>query len=195
MQAQKKKVNLALFASGSGSNAEAIIRHFEGHSKVKVSLIVSNKPNAGVIERANRLQIPFHIVPKADFNNPNSILEILDKHEVDWIILAGWLLLIPEYLVAKFENGIINIHPALLPKFGGKGMYGRHVHDAVLAAGEKDSGITIHFVNKHFDEGAVIAQYSVPIKKSDDVNDVEGKVRELELQNYSQVIEKTVLSN
>ena len=188
-------MNLALFASGSGSNAEAIIRHFEGHSKVKVSLIVTNKPNAGVIERANRLQIPFHIVPKADFNNPNSILEILDKHEVDWIILAGWLLLIPEYLVAKFENGIINIHPALLPKFGGKGMYGRHVHDAVLAAGEKDSGITIHFVNKHFDEGAVIAQYSVPIKKSDDVNDVEGKVRELELQNYSQVIEKTVLSN
>ncbi len=193
MQAQLKKVNLAVFASGSGSNAEAIINHFRQHELVSVKVVITNKENAGVINRAKRLKVPFEIITKSDFNHAEAVIKALDDYGIDWIVLAGWLLLVPEYIVTRFKNRIINIHPALLPKFGGKGMYGHHVHRAVKKSHEKESGITIHFVNERFDEGAVIAQYSVPIGEADGAAEIEEKVRALELLNYSPEIEKAVL--
>lgn len=194
MQAQLKKVNLAVFASGSGSNAEAIINHFRQHEWVSVKVVITNNENAGVIDRAKRLKVPFEIITKSDFNHSKAVIKALDDYGIDWIVLAGWLLLVPEYIVTRFKNRIINIHPALLPKFGGKGMYGHHVHKAVKESNEKESGVTIHFVNERFDEGAVIAQYSVPINEADGATEIEEKVRALELLNYPSEIEKAVLS-
>lgn len=194
MQAPEKKINLALFASGSGSNVEAIVDYFKDDDRIDVTLIVSNRINAGVIARTKKLEIPCEVVPKKEFENSEKVIELLTKYNVNWLILAGWLLLVPKYLVAKFENRIINIHPALLPKFGGKGMYGRHVHEAVKESGENESGITIHYVNEYFDKGAVIAQHRVDLADDDNAEEIERKVRELELSNYASEIEKTVLS-
>jgi phosphoribosylglycinamide formyltransferase 1 len=187
-------INIAIFASGSGSNAEAIVHHFELSADVRVELIVTNRSGAGVIERAERLNIDWAYVPKSDFEDEELVLAILEEHKIDWIILAGWLLLVPAFLIKGFNNRIVNIHPALLPKHGGKGMYGRKVHEAVKAAGDVASGITIHFVNERFDEGKVIAQFSASINHDDTIDDIEQKVRQLELDHYPPTIEKLLLS-
>ena len=180
---------IAIFASGSGSNAENIANYFKD-SEVEISLILSNKKDAYVLERAKNLSIPSFVFNRADFYDNDTVIKELQKHEIDLVVLAGFLWLIPESLIAAFPNQIINIHPALLPKYGGKGMYGMHVHEAVKEAGEKESGITIHFVNENYDEGAIISQHTVALSPSDSADDIASKIHELEYEFFPLAIEK-----
>jgi phosphoribosylglycinamide formyltransferase-1 len=186
--------NIAIFASGSGSNAQKIVEHFVGHSNIKVSIILCNNPDAGVIARAKNLAIPLCLFNREDYKS-GKVLEILQTQNIDWIVLAGFLWLIPKTLVAAYPNKMLNLHPALLPKFGGKGMYGHFVHEAVVATGQNESGITIHFVNEHYDEGGIIFQASYPVEPSDTPADVAAKGQVLEHQYFPIVIEQTILAN
>lgn len=181
---------IAIFASGSGSNAENIAHYFENNASVTVSLILTNNANAYVLERAKKLGIPAKIFSKDEFLKSDEILHFLVENNINLIILAGFLLKIPENLIKKFSNKIINIHPALLPKFGGKGMYGNHVHKAVVAAGETESGITIHYVNEHYDEGKIIFQAKCAIIDTDTPEDVATKIHKLEYEHFPKVIEE-----
>ncbi|HOI33441.1 MAG TPA: phosphoribosylglycinamide formyltransferase, partial [Bacteroidales bacterium] len=158
---------LAIFVSGSGTNMERISTYFKDHSKIKVSIVVCNNPEAGAIARANLLDIPVLMIDKHSFKNPEILLEELYKNHINWIILAGFLWLIPKVFIQAFPNKIINIHPALLPAYGGKGMYGEKVHQAVIKNGEKQSGITIHFVNEQYDAGAIIFQQQLEIQSDE----------------------------
>jgi phosphoribosylglycinamide formyltransferase-1 len=184
--------NLVLFASGSGSNAEKIIEHFKGSDQVQITHIYCNNPSAGIIQRAERLGIPCRVFDRESYKN-GTVLKEVQSLRTDWIILAGFLWLIPADFVKAFPQKIVNIHPALLPKFGGKGMYGHFVHEAVVAAGEKESGITIHYVNEHYDEGATIFQSSFPVLPSDTPEDVAKKGQVLEHRDFPRVIESLVL--
>lgn len=185
--------HIAIFATGGGSNAQKIIEHFENHPKVKVSLIISNKKNAGVLERAAVKNIPTLIINREEFYQTENILQKLDTFQIDFIVLAGFLWLIPTYLVKSYVNKVVNIHPALLPKYGGKGMYGMNVHRAVHAAKEAESGMTIHYVNEHYDEGNIIFQAKCTLQSSDSPEDIAKKVLQLEHQHYSKVIERLIL--
>ena len=156
-------VNIAIFVSGGGTNCENIIKYFEGSEKVRIVLVVSNKANAGAIARAQRLGVPSVVVPKARFNDREVILPLLEEYSVDFIVLAGFLLVVPGFLIDEYDHRMINLHPALLPKYGGMGMYGHHVHEAVKAAGEKETGMTVHWVSRAVDGGEIIAQFSTPI--------------------------------
>ncbi|NND34277.1 MAG: phosphoribosylglycinamide formyltransferase [Saprospiraceae bacterium] len=186
-------IRLAIFASGTGSNAQKIIQYFEESDDVEISLIVSNKANAGVLNFAEHYDIPSMIIDRQFFYHTKQIVFELNHQSIDYIILAGFLWLIPSYLVKAFANKIINIHPALLPKYGGKGMYGLHVHDAVKKAGENKSGITIHYVNESYDDGAIIFQTSCEIYPEDLPTDIQKKVQILEHKYYPEIIEKIVL--
>jgi phosphoribosylglycinamide formyltransferase 1 len=181
---------IAIFASGSGSNAEKIAQHFAHHPSVEVSLILSNNPQAGVIARARKLNIPVVLFDKKTFYETRKIIELLQNQGIDLIVLAGFMMLIPEPMVRAFPQKMVNIHPALLPKFGGKGMYGHFVHEAVVAAHETESGITIHYVNEHYDEGAIIFQDSCPVAANDTPEMVAAKVQVLEHQHYPAMIEQ-----
>ena len=183
-------MNIAIFASGSGSNAENIAHYFKGNRDVNVSLIVSNKKDAYVHERAKRLCIESVFFQKSDFETTNKVLDYLTSKQIDFIVLAGFLLKVPENLLKAFPSRIINIHPALLPKFGGKGMYGDAVHKAVVEAGETESGITIHYVNENYDEGAIIFQAKCPVLEGDGYEDVAEKVHTLEYTHFPVVIEQ-----
>lgn len=185
-------INIAIFASGSGSNAENIFEYFKNSEKIKVSLILSNRKNAYVLERAEKMNVEGIYVYKDKFNNKDELLSILQERNIDFIVLAGFLLLIPEFLIEAFPNKIINIHPALLPKFGGKGMYGDNVHRAVLEAEEKESGITIHYVNKDYDKGKIIFQESFEIEENMRMEELVEKIHELEYNHFPKVIEKTI---
>jgi phosphoribosylglycinamide formyltransferase-1 len=181
---------LAIFASGSGSNAEVISEYFANRSDIEVSLIFTNNPMAGVIKRACRLQIPVVFFDKKTFYHTGKIQQILQNEGIDLVVLAGFMLLVPPSLVKAYPNKMINIHPALLPKYGGKGMYGQFVHEAVINAKEQQSGITIHFVNEHYDEGNVIFQTTCDIEPTDTVEDLEKKIHILEHENYPRVIDE-----
>lgn len=184
---------IAIFASGNGSNAENIIRYFkEKERAAEVCLVVCNRKEAGVYERCQRLGIDILHVPKAEINSIEKMLPILENYSIDYIVLAGFMLMIPEFLLERFPRCIVNIHPSLLPKYGGKGMHGHHVHEAVVAACEKESGITIHYVNEFCDEGEIIFQASVPVLKSDTPEDVENKIHDLEKKHFPRVIEEIV---
>lgn len=185
---------IAIFASGSGTNAENIIRHFQGNDKVSVSLILSNKSDAYVLERARRLKVPFVVFPKEDWVAGDKVLTVLQDHCIDFVVLAGFLIRVPDALLHTYPDKIINIHPSLLPKFGGKGMFGDRVHKAVVAAGEKESGITIHYINEHYDEGNIILQVKCPVLPGDTFEDVAKKVHTLEYQCYPAAIENILLS-
>lgn len=187
------KKNLAIFASGSGTNAENIVNHFKISPVAEVRLILSNKPNAFVLERARKLNLPTQVFDKKDFYDSNKVLNTLAEHKIDWVVLAGFLWLVPNSLIRAFPNKIINIHPALLPKFGGKGMYGDKVHQAVIEAGEPVSGITIHLVNEHYDEGRVLFQASCPVVAGDTPQSLAAKVHQLEYTYYPQVIQDQVV--
>lgn len=187
-------IKIAIFASGSGSNAERITEYFSSNDHVEVSLILTNNPAAGVIERAQRLNIPTLIFNKKLFAKTDKIVEILQSEGIDWVILAGFLWLVPSNLTRAFENRMINIHPALLPKYGGKGMWGHHVHEAVVANKEKETGITIHYVNEHYDEGKVIFQAKCEVTERDTPESVAAKIHELEYQYFPEVIYKEILS-
>ena len=184
---------IALFASGSGSNAEKIATYFADNASVEISLILSNNPKAGVIDRARRgfdrrLHIPVLLFDRSTFYDTDKITQFLINQKIDLLVLAGFMWLMPAELVRAFPDGIVNIHPALLPKFGGKGMYGHFVHEAVVAAQETESGITIHYVNEHYDEGQIIFQAHCPVSPTDTADDVASKVQALEHTYYPRVI-------
>jgi len=181
---------IAIFGSGGGSNAQAIIDHFEHHKMIEVALIVSNKQDSFILERGAKHNIQTAVFTKTDFKSAEKILKTLAENNIDLIVLAGFLLLIPSYLVEAYPNQIINIHPALLPKFGGKGMFGMSVHRAVAEAGENKSGPSIHYVNEKFDEGKIIAQFKVAIEKEDTPEIIAKKVLALEHKHYPEVIEQ-----
>ncbi|MFT4031436.1 MAG: phosphoribosylglycinamide formyltransferase [Siphonobacter sp.] len=183
---------LALFASGSGTNVENIVQYFRHHDQISVELILCNNPQAGVIARAERLGIPLKLFNREQFRS-GEVLDWLQQAQIDWIILAGFLWLVPHSLVAAYPNRILNIHPALLPKYGGKGMYGLRVHEAVVKAGERESGITIHLVNEHYDEGNIIFQDAFTVEPTDTPEQVAHKCHQLEYQHFPGVIEKAVL--
>lgn len=182
-------VNIAIFVSGGGTNCENIIRYFEGSEKVRIVLVVSNKANAGAIARAQRLGVPSVVVPKARFNDEEVMLPLLKEYSVDFIVLAGFLLVVPDFLIDEFDHRMVNLHPALLPKFGGMGMYGHHVHEAVKAAGEKETGMTVHWVSRDVDGGEIIAQFRTPIEPDDSPDDIAAKEHILEMEHFPQVIE------
>ncbi len=187
-----KKVRLAIFASGSGTNAEAIVKYFHHHPLVEVSGIYSNNPSAYVLQRARKLQVPAYVFNRQELNDP-AFVDKLEAQQVDLIVLAGFLWLLPANLVARFPQRIVNIHPALLPKYGGKGMYGQHVHEAVLTNREKESGITIHYVNERYDEGAVIFQARCAVHPDDTPDTLAQRIHALEHKHYPEVIEKIAL--
>lgn len=182
--------NIAVFASGSGTNAEKIFEKFAQHPKGRVKLLLTNNPKAGVIGRAARFNVPVQVFDKSILYGTDDVLKWLQKAEIDFIVLAGFLLKIPENIISAYQNNIINIHPALLPAYGGKGMYGIHVHRAVLEAGDQLTGITIHLVNEKYDAGKIILQVNCPINPTDTPEDVAAKVQKLEHQYYPEVIEE-----
>jgi phosphoribosylglycinamide formyltransferase-1 len=182
---------VALFASGSGSNAENIVRYFLNNEAVSFPLIVSNKKDAYVHERAKQLEIPSYTFKKEGFEN-GEVLRLLREAGIDFIVLAGFLLKVPENLLKAYPDKIINIHPALLPKFGGKGMYGSHVHEAVVANKETESGITIHYVNENYDEGQIIFQAKCEVLPTDSPDDVAAKVHALEYEHFPRVIGRSL---
>lgn len=186
--------NLLLFASGSGSNALNVCQYFESNAHVRISGLICNNPNAAVIKKMEALGIPVYLVNRAEFNQAEIMLPIISRFEPSLICLLGFLWKIPAFMVDAMPHKIINLHPALLPKFGGKGMYGHHVHEAVKAAGETQSGISIHWVNEHFDEGEIIAQFSFDVASTDTADDIAAKVHELEQKHVPSTIEK-VLDN
>ena len=187
-------MRIIFFASGSGSNVENIIRYFENNDYFTFPLILSNNPNAYVHERAKALNVPSLTFSREDFLSGERILSILKEYKADMIVLAGFLLKIPQVLIDAFPQRIINIHPALLPKYGGKGMYGDRVHQAVVEAKEKESGITIHYVNENYDEGNIIFQAKCAVESSDTPEIVAQKVHKLEYEHFPKVIERLVIN-
>lgn len=187
--------HLAIFASGTGTNARAIIQYFSKNPEVTIAAIICNNPKAGVREVAKNLDVPFYLVTRKDFYESNDTPELLKALNVDLIILAGFLWLIPENLLHAFPGRIINIHPALLPAHGGKGMYGTKVHAAVLAANDKETGITIHYLNENYDEGKIIFQQKVPVEPGDTIESIAQKVHVLEHEWYPKIIERMLFQS
>ncbi len=179
---------IVIFASGSGSNAEKIILHFNKNEQVNVAGVLTNNPNAKVLDKAKKYAVPTIVFSKQELEN-GYIFEKINQMQPDLIVLAGFLLKFPQAIIAAYPNKIINIHPALLPKYGGKGMYGKHVHQAVLDSNEKETGITIHYVNEHYDEGGIIFQKRINIKNCKTAEEIAEKIQELEHHHFPKVIE------
>ena len=192
MENNMKKTRIALFVSGSGSNCENIIKYFETSPLVCCALVVSNKADAYALVRAERLGIPTTVLPKAQLNDPEATMPLLRQYDIDFIVLAGFLPLVPDYLIEAYPKRIINLHPALLPRHGGKGMWGHHVHEAVKAAGDTETGMTVHYVTNVCDGGEIIAQFSVPLSPDDTVDDIAEKEHQLEMAHFPQVIEQVI---
>ncbi len=186
--------NIAIFASGTGSNAKKIVDHFKHREGINVSLIVSNNPSAKVLEMAGNEGVPTLVISRHSFYEKNNILKIFNEYFIDYVVLAGFLWLVPTYLVKAYENRMVNIHPALLPKFGGKGMYGMNVHNAVKEAGEKESGITIHYVNEQYDDGDIVFQKTCGLSVDDTSHTIAKKVQILE-HRYFPIIVENLVSN
>ena len=184
--------NIAVLASGNGTNAENIIRYFQDSESVHIGLVLTNRETAFVMERARCLNVPSVYIPKEEWKEGMSVLALLRDRKIDFIVLAGFLARVPDCILHAYPNKIINIHPSLLPKFGGKGMYGNRVHEAVVAAGEKESGITIHYINEHFDEGKIIRQYKCPIWPGETAEQLAEKVHALEYEYYPQIIAELI---
>lgn len=190
--ASHKICKIAIFASGGGSNAREIIKYFRSNKSIVVALVVTNNAKAGVIQIAENAGIPVAIIDKKQWANPQKIISILRTHEIGLIVLAGFLLLIPPFLIDLYKDRIINIHPSLLPKYGGKGMYGHFVHEAVKNSGDAISGITIHLVNEHYDDGKILYQHSCVINKEMTTEEIAAAVLQLEHKYYASVIENYV---
>jgi len=187
------KRKIAIFASGSGTNAEEIIKYFQDHENIEISMILSNNPKAFVLQRAEKHKIPHQVFTRNEYYKERKVDRILKSGGIDFIVLAGFMWLVPERFVKNYPNRIVNIHPALLPKYGGKGMYGNFVHEAVKKNNEKESGITIHWVNESYDEGNIIFQAKCTLNSDDTPDDIASKVHKLEYLHYPKVIEKVVL--
>lgn len=187
-----KKVKIAIFASGTGSNARKIIEYFTAHLNIEVALVVCNKPKAGVLEIAADHNIETLVIERELFFDSNMYIDILKKYEIDFIVLAGFLWKIPPAFIAAWPKHIINIHPALLPKYGGKGMYGQKVHEAVIANGESESGITIHYVDELYDHGDIILQEKCSVMGNESPESLANKIHELEHKHYAKLIEEVL---
>lgn len=185
-------IELAVFVSGGGTNCENIIRYFSGSDRVHVALVIANKPGIPALEKAGRLGVPTRVLPKADLNREDVLLPLMREYSIDFIVLAGFLLVIPDFLIREYDHRMINLHPALLPKFGGMGMYGHHVHEAVKASGEAETGMTVHWVSGMVDGGEIIAQFRTPISPDDTPDDIAAKEHVLEMEHFPQVIEKVL---
>jgi phosphoribosylglycinamide formyltransferase 1 len=188
------KFRIAIFASGSGSNAEEIIKHFSQHQHIKVVLVLTNNPQAFVLDRAKQLNVPSKVFSREMFRQPGEVLQWLNESKVTHVVLAGFLWLLPEYLIKAYPDRIVNIHPALLPKFGGKGMYGPKVHESVKAAGDKETGITIHLVNEKYDEGKILFQGRCNVEDSYSPEKIAECVHKLEYEHYPKVIEQWIMN-
>ena len=185
-------LRIAIFASGTGTNARQIIEYFSNLPSVKVEMVLTNNPAAGVIERAGKLGVQTIVFSRKEFYEQSVIDNLLMKHNIDFLILAGFLWLIPAGIISRYAGKILNIHPALLPKFGGKGMYGNRVHEAVIAAGEHESGITIHEVNERYDEGKTVFQAVCPVLEGDTPETLAARVHELEYRYFPETIERWI---
>ena len=184
---------IAIFASGSGTNAQKIMEKFQDHPTISVRLVLSNNPDAYVLSRARQFHIPTLTFSRPELYQSNHIMDILSVQGIDYIVLAGFLWLIPAYILKAYPNRIVNIHPALLPNYGGKGMYGRRVHEAVIAAKENESGISVHFVNEKYDEGQIIFQAKCLVESGDTPEILAARIHELEHKHYPKVIERVIL--
>lgn len=187
-----KKKKIAIFVSGSGTNCESIIQHFAGSDLAEIALVWSNRADAFALKRAEKYGIPTIVMGKKDFVDADKVLPALEEYGIDFIVLAGFLLMIPDFLVQAYHRRMVNLHPALLPKFGGKGMYGHHVHEAVKAAGEQETGMTVHWVSEVCDGGEIIAQYKTPLTPEDTPDDIANKEHELEMKYFPKVIEQVI---
>lgn len=185
-------INIAVFVSGNGTNCENIIKYFQDDNDINISLVISNRQDAYALKRAAKYGVTCKVLSKSEINDEHIILPILQKFSIDFIVLAGFMLIVPEFIINKYYNKVINIHPSLLPKFGGKGKYGHHVHEAVKAAGETETGITIHFVNNICDGGEIIAQFKINLTQHDSVEDIESKIHLLEQKHFPNVIKDVV---
>lgn len=185
-------VNIAIFVSGSGSNCENIIRYFQQNNEVNIALVISNKADAYALTRAKNLNVPSIVLPKAEFNDRTKVLNLMKENKIDFIVLAGFLLIIPDWLIDAYPKRMLNLHPALLPKFGGIGMYGHHVHEAVRKANETETGMTVHWVSNVCDGCEIIAQFRTPITPNDTPNDIADKEHVLEMEHFPQVIESVL---
>ena len=185
-------INFAIFVSGSGTNCENLIKYFSDSERYRCALVVSNKPEAHALERAEHLGVATAVTPKPQLNDVDIMMPLLQQYNIQFIVLAGFLPLIPDFLIDAFPRRIINIHPALLPKYGGKGMWGHHVHEAVKAAGETETGMTVHYVTPVCDSGEMIAQYKVALSPDDTAEDIAAKEHQLEMKYYPQVMEKVL---
>lgn len=182
-------MNIAIFVSGSGSNCENIIQYFQNNKQANIALVVSNRSDAYALVRAQRLNVPTKVLPKAEFNNQEMVMKLMADYRIDFIVLAGFLLMIPDWLISAYQHRMINLHPALLPKFGGIGMYGHYVHEAVRKANETETGMTVHWVSPVCDGGEIIAQFRTPITPDDTPDDIAAKEHVLEMKHFPQVIE------
>lgn len=187
-----KIINIAIFVSGGGTNCENLIRYFSGSEHVNCALVVSNKADAYALVRAERLNVPTAVAPKAQLNDADYMMPLLRRYDIDFIVLAGFLPLVPNFLIDAYPRRIVNIHPALLPKYGGKGMWGHHVHEAVKAAGETETGMTVHWVTPVCDAGEIIAQFRVALSPSDSVDDIAEKEHQLEMAHFPKVMEQVL---
>ena len=184
--------NIAIFVSGGGTNCENLIKYFAGSDRVNCALVISNKADAYALVRAERLGVPTAVAPKAQLHDEQFMMNLLQRYDINFIVLAGFLPLVPEYLIEAFPRRIINLHPALLPKFGGKGMWGHHVHEAVKAAGETETGMTVHYVTPVCDGGEIIAQYRCALSPDDTVDDIAEKEHQLEMKYFPLVVDKVL---
>lgn len=190
-----KTCHVAVFVSGNGTNCENLIRYFSGHPLITISLVVSNKPDAYALTRARNLHVETLVIDKETLGGPAFAQLLRARYHIDFIVLAGFLLRVPDTLLTAFPHRIINLHPALLPKYGGKGMYGRHVHEAVKAHGESETGMTVHWVSDEIDGGDIIAQYKTPLLATDTVDDISRKEHELEMRYFPEVVERVILTS
>ena len=182
-------MNIAIFVSGSGSNCENIIQYFQNNKQANIALVVSNRSDAYALVRAQRLNVPTKVLPKAEFNNQEMVMKLMADYRIDFIVLAGFLRMIPDWLISAYQHRMINLHPARLPKFGGIGMYGHYVHEAVRKANETETGMTVHWVSPVCDGGEIIAQFRTPITPDDTPDDIAAKEHVLEMKHFPQVIE------
>ena len=185
-------INIAIFVSGSGTNCENLIRYFKDSERINCALVVSNKSDAYALVRAEKLDVPTAIAPKPQLNDESYMMPLLKQYDIQFIVLAGFLPLVPNFLVDAFPRRIINIHPALLPKYGGKGMWGHHVHEAVKAAGETETGMTVHYVTPICDSGEIIAQDRVALEQTDTVDDIAEKEHLLEMEHFPHIVEQVI---
>lgn len=186
------KQKIAIFASGAGTNAQQLFTYFKEIDNIDVALVVCNRKNAGVIERAQKEDLSVEYLPKSTIYESNKLEQLLEAKQIDFIVLSGFLLKVPENITLKFRNKILNIHPSLLPKHGGSGMYGMHVHQAVKQAKDSESGISIHIVNEVFDDGKVIFQAKCPVLATDSAEEIQKKIQQLEHQHFAPVVHQYI---